>query len=102
FQVEAKGNIRYTVDELSQGTVDQLYVSLRLAIAKVMMNTYQVPLLIDDAFVHFDDVRMKDALAVLDEITKEQHEILLTCKQYVRESCNVPKMVFERREQVTG
>lgn len=102
FQVEAKGNIRYTVDELSQGTVDQLYVSLRLAIAKVMMNTYQVPLLIDDAFVHFDDVRMKDALAVLDEITKEQQVLLFTCKQNVREAWNVPEMVFERREQVTG
>src|SRR5699024_1255174 len=91
FQVEAKGNIRYTVDELSQGTVDQLYVSLRLAIAKVMMNTYQVPLLIDDAFVHFDDVRMKDALAVLDEITKEQQVLLFTCKQNVREAWNVPE-----------
>lgn len=102
FQVEAKGNVRYTVDELSQGTVDQLYVSLRLSIAKVMMTTYQVPLLIDDAFVHFDDVRMQEALALLVEIAEEQQVLFFTCKQNVREALNVPEMIFETRGQIIG
>lgn len=102
FQVEARDNIRYTVDELSQGTVDQLYVSLRLAIAKVMLHTYQVPLLIDDAFVHFDDTRMKEALAVLVEIAGEQQVLFFTCKQKVRESLDVLDMRIESTVEGIG
>lgn len=102
FQVEAKSNIRYTVDELSQGTVDQLYVSLRLAIAKVMLHTYQVPLLIDDAFVHFDDARMKEALTILGEIAKEQQVLFFTCKQKVREALPILDMRIESWKEDIG
>src|SRR5699024_1028204 len=75
FQVEGTGDIRYTVNELSQGTIDQLYVSLRFAIAKVMRDTYQVPLLVDDAFVHFDDHRTQEATILLTEMAKEQQVV---------------------------
>src|SRR5690625_308164 len=34
FQVESTDHIRYQVNELSQGTIDQLYVCLRLAISE--------------------------------------------------------------------
>src|SRR5699024_3643224 len=95
FQVEAKSNIRYTVDELSQGTVDQLYVSLRLAIAKVMLHTYQVPLLIDDAFVHFDDARMKEALTILAEISIAQSVLFFGCKQQVTSALPILYMRIE-------
>src|SRR5699024_1827234 len=53
FQVEAYNGIRYAVHELSQGTVDQLYVSLRLAISEIMSEQHRLPFILDDAFVHF-------------------------------------------------
>jgi uncharacterized protein YhaN len=85
FRVEGKDEVRYTVEELSQGTVDQLYVALRLAIAKVMHHTFQIPLLVDDAFVHFDDIRTEKALQLLEEIASEQQIIFFTCKGSVAE-----------------
>ena len=81
FQVEGKNDMRYTVEELSQGTVDQLYVALRLAMAKVMDHYVTMPLLIDDAFVHFDGARTADASKLLNEISGQQQIIFFTCKE---------------------
>src|SRR5699024_6673450 len=40
--------------ELSQSTKEMLYISLRLSLIKALRGYYQLPLIIDDAFVHFD------------------------------------------------
>ena len=80
FQVEDKTHIRYNVDELSQGTIDQLYIALRLAIAKVMHETHRLPILVDDAFVHFDDKRLEEGLALLKETSALQQVLFFTCK----------------------
>lgn len=83
FLVEASDSIRYTVDELSQGTINQLYVSLRLAISEVMNKKHHLPFIIDDAFVHFDGVRMKRILEILTKQAKMQQFIIFTCKEEV-------------------
>lgn len=80
FMVEASDYIRYTVDELSQGTIDQLYVSLRLAISKVMSEKFVIPLMIDDAFVHFDENRTNEVIQLIQQIGQEQQILLFTCK----------------------
>lgn len=84
FQVEAQNKIRYTVEELSKGTIDQLYVALRFAISKVMSERFVVPLLIDDAFVHFDEERTFRALQLVEQIAKEQQILLLTCRRSIK------------------
>ncbi len=81
FQVEAKNYIRYTVDELSQGTIDQLYVSLRLAISKVMSDKFVIPLMIDDAFVNFDDQRTDQIIKIIKQYANDQQILFFTCKQ---------------------
>ncbi len=83
FQVESSDNIRYTVNELSQGTIDQLYVSLRLAISKIMSEKHGLPFIIDDAFVHFDANRIKKIIAILQQVAKKQQVVLFTCKQEI-------------------
>ena len=45
--------------ELSQSTKEMLYISLRLSLIKALKGYYQLPLIIDDAFVHFDKERKK-------------------------------------------
>ena len=62
----------------SDGTVDQLYLALRLAVAEEL--TPDAPLVLDDALVRFDDDRLKAALEVLEEISKEKQVILFTCQ----------------------
>ncbi len=62
----------------SDGTADQLYLSLRLAVAEVL--TPDAPLVLDDALVRFDEERMKAAMEVLKEMAKEKQVILFTCQ----------------------
>ena len=61
----------------SDGTVDQLYLSLRLAVSKELLP--QAPLVLDDALVRFDDQRLKAAMEILREEAKTRQVILFTC-----------------------
>jgi len=63
----------------SDGTIDQLYLALRLAVAEEL--TPDSPLILDDALVRFDDTRMQAALAILEEMAKNRQVILFTCQQ---------------------
>lgn len=45
--------------ELSQSTKEMLYISLRLSLIKALKSYYQLPIIIDDAFVHFDKERKR-------------------------------------------
>lgn len=87
FQVMTKDGLRFTINELSQGTINQLYVSLRLAISKVMTETTRFPFILDDAFVHFDERRTKRMMEILQKIGEEQQVIIFTCKLDVRLAC---------------
>ena len=62
----------------SEGTVDQLYLALRLAVAEEL--TPDAPLVLDDALVRFDDQRLKEALDVLMEETETKQVILFSCQ----------------------
>ena len=62
----------------SDGTVDQLYLALRLAVAREL--TPALPLILDDALVRFDDQRLKATLQILSEEAKHIQVILFTCQ----------------------
>ena len=62
----------------SDGTIDQLYLALRLAVAREL--TPATPLILDDALVRFDDVRLAAALKILQEEARERQVILFTCQ----------------------
>ncbi len=62
----------------SDGTIDQLYLALRLAVAEEL--TPQAPLVLDDALVRFDDARLETALEILKESAETKQVILFTCQ----------------------
>ena len=62
----------------SDGTVDQLYLALRLAVADALLPG--APLVLDDALVRFDDQRLQAAMEVLGEKAQERQVILFTCQ----------------------
>ena len=62
----------------SDGTMDQLYLSLRLAVAEEL--TPKAPLILDDALVRFDDQRMRAAVDILRELAETRQVILFTCQ----------------------
>ena len=77
---------------LSEGTADQLYLALRLAICELALpEGKSCPLVLDDALVNFDDERMGCALELLKDIAKERQVILFSChdreKKYLENLC---------------
>ncbi len=66
----------------SDGTVDQLYLALRLAVAEEL--TPDAPIILDDALVRFDDKRMRAALEILREMADQKQIILFTCQSRER------------------
>ena len=62
----------------SDGTIDQLYLALRLAVAEEL--TPDAPLVLDDALVRFDDTRMAAALDILRKMAESKQVICFTCQ----------------------
>ena len=62
----------------SDGTVDGLYLALRLAVAEEL--TPDSPLVLDDAFVRFDDKRLAAAMDILKEYAAQKQVVLFTCQ----------------------
>ncbi len=62
----------------SDGTVDQLYLALRLAVAEEL--TPEAPLVLDDALVRFDDKRASVAVDILRQTGENKQVILFTCQ----------------------
>ncbi len=69
--VISKDNQRFLIYELSKGTSEQLYISLRLSLAQIVSNDNPLPFLIDDAFVDFDNHRKQIVEHVLYNFSKK-------------------------------
>ena len=66
------------VRQLSQGTLDQLYLCARLGIVRQVTQPANPPLVFDDPFITFDDDRARRALALLKDISRDHQVIYLT------------------------
>ena len=67
------------IDKLSTGTVDQVYLALRLAIADIICtNKERLPLLFDDCFAMYDNERLDSTLKYLHDNVNSQ-VIIFTC-----------------------
>ncbi|WP_141603569.1 ATP-binding protein [Terrilactibacillus laevilacticus] len=75
---DSKGN-DYEVSQLSRGTSEQLYLSIRLALASIVETKEALPIIIDDSLVNFDQDRRSQVLSVLTEVSKKHQVILFTC-----------------------
>ena len=64
---------------LSNGANDQLYLALRLAFINMIYRGMEVPVILDDAFVQYDDIRTEKALDLLIRIDFSQL-IIFTCQ----------------------
>lgn len=81
FEVVTSDGIHVKVVELSQATKEQAYVSMRLALAKVLKEKAPFPLLLDDPFVHFDQERFSHIMKWLDRFQQEYQILFFTCHE---------------------
>lgn len=64
---------------LSNGSKDQLFLSLRLSFIEIIFKKNNVPLFLDDAFVQYDDKKLKNTLTFLLKEEFEQ-QFIFTCQ----------------------
>ncbi len=66
------------VEDLSQGTLDQVYLAARLGLVRLVTQDRRPPMVFDDPFVTFDDERAGRAMAVLRQLASDFQVIYLT------------------------
>lgn len=65
------------VQALSAGTLDLMYLALRLSLAELVSSGQNLPVILDDSFVQYDDRRLVKALEALGKTSRQV--LLLTC-----------------------
>lgn len=69
-------------DQLSSGTIDQVYFALRLAAVRLIEKKGEtLPLFLDEPFSQYDEERTKEALSLLREESRTRQIMLFTCKK---------------------
>ena len=81
LETDSEGAQR-SVQLLSQGAADQLYLAVRLAICDMVLPPDKhVPLVLDDALMSFDDDRLHAALDYLLQESRQRQILLFTCQK---------------------
>lgn len=95
--VELENGEYISVNRLSAGTIDELYLSLRLSMLDEISNE-KMPIILDEAFAYFDDERLKNSLIFLAEQSKEHQIIIFTCsnrEKQILDSINIKYNLVE-------
>ncbi|MDQ0214748.1 uncharacterized protein YhaN [Oikeobacillus pervagus] len=83
FKVERNDGMFFDMQELSQATGEQVYTSLRFALAHVLQPEFPYPIIIDDGFVHFDHQRTKAVIDLIKELSRSSQVLIFTCHKHL-------------------
>ena len=72
------GNTYVPLYQASRGTLEQVYLALRLAAAELLCPEEELPLLLDEVFAMYDDRRLGRALKILAD--QGRQVLLFTCQ----------------------
>ena len=91
--VEAENGKYISAESLSVGTIEQLYLSLRLS-TQNEIEQEPLPIILDETFAYFDKERLKNTLEFLKEEFKNRQIIILTCTNREKEILEELKFEF--------
>jgi DNA repair exonuclease SbcCD ATPase subunit len=67
-------------ESLSQGTIDQVYLALRLALAQLFSESREIlPVILDDSFTQYDDKRALQAMKALERLSTKHQILIFSC-----------------------
>lgn len=95
--VELENGDYISANRLSIGTIDELYLSLRLSMLDEISEE-KMPIILDEAFAYFDDERLKNCLLFLKKQSNEHQIIILTCsnrEKQILDSLNIQYNLVE-------
>ncbi|WP_226682574.1 ATP-binding protein [Sutcliffiella horikoshii] len=85
LMVQHADGTKFEPKELSQATVEQLYISIRVAVAQVWSDQQKLPFLMDDSFVNFDHHRTILAIKLINRLALQGYQVLFfTCHQHIK------------------
>ena len=70
------------IESLSIGTIEQIYLSLRLSVVK-SLSKEKLPIMLDEVFAYYDDERLQSALEFL--IKTNYQLVIFTCTNREKE-----------------
>ncbi len=82
--VELENGNYIPASRLSIGTIDQLYLSLRLAMAEELSEE-KMPIILDEAFAYYDSERLKNILQYMTTRFRSHQILIFTCTNRERE-----------------
>lgn len=86
IQVIEAGGARLDAHVLSRGTIDQLYLCLRLALAEIYAaRAVALPIVLDDVLVNFDPARTTAMAAEVAETAVHHQVVAFTCHPHMAE-----------------
>lgn len=86
---------RIPLDRVSRGTIEQVYLALRLVVSEILQEE-QMPLILDDTFAYYDDARLKRTLQWLQKNKKQV--IIFTCQKREENILNKMGIDFHKIE----
>lgn len=95
--VEKENGEYISSEKLSIGTIDQLYISLRLGAIKELSEE-TMPIILDEAFAYYDEERLTNILKYISEEFKENQIIILTCTNRERKILENLKLQYRNIE----
>src|SRR5437764_10272782 len=74
-----------SLDVLSRGTREAVFIGLRLALTgSFARRGAMLPLVLDDVLVNFDAERVRHAVGVLCEFARQGHQVIMfTCHEHI-------------------
>ncbi len=78
LSLRGRGSIWAPVEQFSRGTVDAVYLAIRLALTRHLSSGHRLPLLLDDPLVNFDSSRLAETLNSLEQLGREHQVIFLS------------------------
>lgn len=93
--VEVDNGSYIPASRLSTGTIDQMYISMRLS-ALNEISKESLPIILDEAFAYFDDERLENILKYLNDNFKDNQIIIFTCskrEESILEKLKIPYLL---------
>lgn len=84
------------VKYLSRGTAEQLYFALKLAFIEQIKDQINLPILIDDSFVNFDDQRVDYIEELLNKISANNQVLIFTAQKNLVDHLKVQPLKFRK------
>lgn len=89
------GGRKIAMEQVSRGTIEQIYFALRMAAADVLHDE-KYPVILDDTFAFYDDKRLEETLYWL---AQEKRQILIfTCQKREAELLDKAQLAYNRIE----